>query len=302
MQMDSANLPNQGDLNSLYGAWNPMSYMQGYENQDLASQFRQQAFNANQNTVAKGQIENTLAGATLPYDVAQKQANVDSTLASTDKTRIGNQEAALTLAGNQQNQDQRIAAEAAKFAAGKSASEISLAADTALKNLLKVNGDPNSSPDEINHAREMFQIAAGGANSSAGRMQERQLAELNTMSKAQIAQMERESQERIASAGNVSRERIADTNADARVKAADLHMGLAQQLRQEMAKPRDQWDIAKIDELTRRMQLTLPAVAGGANISALGAGQGLQGNIVPASTPAQGVTSSGAKYTIVPTQ
>jgi len=45
--MDSANLPSQTDLNSLYGAWNPMSYMQGFQNQSIADQFRQQAFQGN---------------------------------------------------------------------------------------------------------------------------------------------------------------------------------------------------------------------------------------------------------------
>lgn len=45
--MEQANIPTQEGLNALYGAWNPMAYMQGHQNQGLADQFRQQAFNRN---------------------------------------------------------------------------------------------------------------------------------------------------------------------------------------------------------------------------------------------------------------
>lgn len=56
--MEQANLPKQDELNALYGAWNPMSYMQGHLNQDLASQFRDQAFQANAGDLLKTNMAN----------------------------------------------------------------------------------------------------------------------------------------------------------------------------------------------------------------------------------------------------
>jgi len=58
--MEQANLPSQTDLNSLYGAWNPMSYMQGFQNQGLADQFRQQALESNQQANAQTALMNPL--------------------------------------------------------------------------------------------------------------------------------------------------------------------------------------------------------------------------------------------------
>ena len=70
--MDSANLPSQTDLNGLYGAWNPMSYMQGQQNQDLAAQFRNQAFQANQNDVTRGALANDQSSQMNPLLVRQQ--------------------------------------------------------------------------------------------------------------------------------------------------------------------------------------------------------------------------------------
>jgi hypothetical protein len=70
--MDSANLPSQADLNSLYGAWNPMSYMQGQQNQDLAAQFRDQAYQSNQNEVTQGALKNEQASLMNPLLLTQQ--------------------------------------------------------------------------------------------------------------------------------------------------------------------------------------------------------------------------------------
>jgi len=71
--MDSANLPSQADLNSLYGAWNPMSYIQGQQNQDLASQFREQAYKSNQNEITQGALKNEQSSLMNPLIVNQQQ-------------------------------------------------------------------------------------------------------------------------------------------------------------------------------------------------------------------------------------
>lgn len=94
MQMDPSTLPSQADLNSLYGAWNPLSYMRGFQNQDLQDQFRQQAYDANANTVQKGVLENLASEATLPYAGDTAAANLAG-------KQIANQSAGLDLASKQ---------------------------------------------------------------------------------------------------------------------------------------------------------------------------------------------------------
>ena len=98
--MESANLPSQTDLNSLYGAWNPMSYMQGQQNQDLAAQFReqaqmgnQQALEAQRQTYNQKEITNPLEAKKLGAEAtnvalqaerntAQQQNNLDADMRS----------------------------------------------------------------------------------------------------------------------------------------------------------------------------------------------------------------------------
>ena len=76
--MEQANLPSQEGLNALYGAWNPMSYMQGHLNQDLASQFRDQAYQTNAGDLAKTQIANEQSIAMNPM-LLEQQSNKNTT-------------------------------------------------------------------------------------------------------------------------------------------------------------------------------------------------------------------------------
>jgi hypothetical protein len=71
--MNSANLPSQGDLNGLYGDWNPLSYMEGQKNQDLAAQFRDQAYTNNNQTIASEQQKIDQANLMNPLEVASKK-------------------------------------------------------------------------------------------------------------------------------------------------------------------------------------------------------------------------------------
>lgn len=71
--MNSANLPTQADLNALYGDWNPMSYMEGQKNQDLAAQFRDQAYTNNNQTITSEQQKIDQANLINPLEVASKK-------------------------------------------------------------------------------------------------------------------------------------------------------------------------------------------------------------------------------------
>ena len=71
--LDSPNLPSQADLNGLYGDWSLSGALQGHANQDLASQFRDQAFQANNNSVAKGTMENQQSALMNPLLVDQQR-------------------------------------------------------------------------------------------------------------------------------------------------------------------------------------------------------------------------------------
>jgi hypothetical protein len=55
--MEQPTFPTQEGLNALYGAWNPMAYIQGQQNQSLADQFRQQAYQRNALDTSKIQQE-----------------------------------------------------------------------------------------------------------------------------------------------------------------------------------------------------------------------------------------------------
>ena len=118
---DQANLPSQADLNSLYGAWNPMSYIQGYQNQDLAAQFREQSLQQQQNATKKGTLENTQAEAMNPMLLEhQGLANTNQGLVNTGQTNanvVSGNTAELSTANQQAALDKQIRA------AGISASE-----------------------------------------------------------------------------------------------------------------------------------------------------------------------------------
>ena len=291
MAMDPSNLPSQADLNSLMGAWNPMSYMQGFQNQGLADQFRQQAYAANANQIDKGTLENTQSAAMNPLLIQQQQG----VNAGRD---ITNQSAGLDLASKQGTFQDKQSLLHAQIAREMSDEELSSESNNILKlyQKAKVAGDEDS---VMKYGNALDTLTGAIASKASERVLQRQLAELGTISKAQQAKAERESQEDIAKWGNTSRESVAGIGAVAREKAAQMHMGLANEIRTEMTKPAAERDMQKVDYLTRVLQITSPGYAAGADLNALGSGQGLKSN-VPAAA-ASGTTSSGAKYRIVPT-
>lgn len=72
--MNSANLPTQADLNAIYGDWNPWGRIQGLQNQELADQFRQQAFAGNAQTLESDQQKIDQAKLMNPLLVAHQGA------------------------------------------------------------------------------------------------------------------------------------------------------------------------------------------------------------------------------------
>jgi hypothetical protein len=299
MQMDSPNLPSQADLNSLYGAWNPMSYMQGYQNQALADQFRQQAFTANNltNQTAGTNIANSQA--LLPVTVAKTQADADQTNALTQGQNIKNQDAGLTLAQNQSVQPDKIALLHAQIGREMSDEELSSESNRILS--LYRQAQMNNNADGMQKYGGVLDTLTGAiASKAADRVQGRNVAELREMTARQIANSNNDTQLAIEGQRSGTQLQVSQNSEEARIRAAELHQNIANKIAQEYDKPPAQRDMQKIEGLTRILQTTASSWAGGVDVGALGRGDGLRPN-VPVQ-PTAGTTSSGAKYTIVPTQ
>jgi len=296
--MDSPNLSSQADLNSLYGAWNPMSYMQGQQNQDLANQFRQQAFQANNNDVTRGQLQNQQSVAMNPLLLDQQRStNTGLDLGNQGKA-IGNQSSQLDLNSKQDMYGDTQKYLHTKLAREMSDEDLTTEGNKYLKLYQKAKLDNNQ--DDIDKYGGVLDTLVGTASAKAAdRIQSRQLTELGTMSKQNIANTEQQTQRDIA-AGNVEgRTNVAGIGAKAKEDAAAMHMGISNEIRAEYAKPPAQRDMDKIQQLTKLAQTLTPGWAGGAQVGP----SGLSFNVPNATNtpPQQGVTSSGAKYRIVPT-
>lgn len=298
MQMDSANLPSQADLNGLYGAWNPMSYMQGQQNQDLAGQFRQQAFDANNNTVQEGQLKNQQSAAMNPLLLQSQQLGNTSTDLGNQGKQIGNQSAGLDLASKQDAFGDKQSLLHSQLAREMSDEDLTTEGNKYLQlyQKAKLAGDDDATQK---YGSVLDTLVGTASAKAADRIQQRQLAELSTISKGQIAQGEQQTQRDIAGATIEGRSNVANIGAKAREDAAAMHMGLANEIRTEYAKPPGQRDMQKIQDLSRLAQTLTPGWAGGAQVGP----SGLSFNVPNAanSPPQAGTTSSGAKYTITPT-
>ena len=87
--LDSPNLQSPADLNSLYGDWSTLGAMQGHQNQDLAAQFRQQAYQANANDIDRTGLANTLTAATMPSDIQIKGNTANQGQIKTQQDALG---------------------------------------------------------------------------------------------------------------------------------------------------------------------------------------------------------------------
>lgn len=161
--MDQPTLPQQAELSAMYGPWNAMGYMQGMNNQDLADQFRQQAFVGNQAKLLTDQQTYNQAEQMNPLLLQAKLADIG-------KTEIENQRNGLTLARDQANQSYELADIPKKWAAQASARDIQEFQDRATKMIQ--SGDPA----QVKAGLEMYQHvpAIMAANRTAQAEMERQ--------------------------------------------------------------------------------------------------------------------------------
>lgn len=110
--MEQANIPQQAELSQLYGAWNPMGYMRGQLNQDLADQFRQQAFYGNEQGLKRNAQVFDQATLMNPLEVAGKTLENEGKVSSNLKGKL---EAERMQASQQANIDADVRAAALKM-------------------------------------------------------------------------------------------------------------------------------------------------------------------------------------------
>ena len=172
--MNSANLPTQADLSSLYGSWNPMAVYKGLQNQDLASQFRDQAFADNANTVQAGTLRNEQSAAMNPLLVEKQQSdNIYQTLMNSGKQNTNASEA-LDFSNKQSLNEDKVSAERAKLQSMFSAEQISKMSDDIWK--AHVDNIKSGDPTKIQETGQLLDLL-GGASKAADRAQTRNLKE-----------------------------------------------------------------------------------------------------------------------------
>jgi len=187
--MNQANLPSQQDLNSLYGSWNPMSYMQGMQNQGLAEQFREQAFNAN-DIANQTAIQNYDKNQELnPLLIAQQG------LVNTGRD-LTNQDAALDVGKKSSLFNDTLEQERAKLKEQFSASELMQMSDEIWKDHL--DNLKSGDPAKIEETGKLLDLL-GGSNKAADRVQKRNLQEGDWLNSQILARIGADS--RVASAG-----------------------------------------------------------------------------------------------------
>lgn len=174
--IDSPNLPSQDSLNALYGAWNPMSYMQGQQNQDLASQFRSQAFDANNNSVLQGQLQNQQSAAMNPL-LQQSQALANTSVdTATQGKQIANQSAGLDLSSKQDLYDDSQKMLHAKLATEMSDEEYAKESNTYLEKLRQAQLSGNQA-DIQKYGSVVDTLVGVSAAKAAQQLQNRQLTQ-----------------------------------------------------------------------------------------------------------------------------
>ena len=172
--MNSANLPTQADLSSLYGSWNPMAVYKGLQNQDLASQFRDQAFADNANTVQAGTLRNEQSAAMNPLLVEKQQSdNIYQTLMNSGKQNTNASEA-LDFSNKQSLNEDKVSAERAKLQSMFSAEQISKMSDDIWK--AHVENIKSGDPAKIQETSALIDLLGGPAK-AADRVQTRNLKE-----------------------------------------------------------------------------------------------------------------------------
>ena len=263
--LDSPNLQSPADLNSLYGDWSTLGAMQGHQNQDLASQFRQQAYQSNNNIIDKGTLENQQSALMNPLLLDQQRgvnAGRDITNASSGLDLASKQasyqdkQTLLFKTIARQISDEDLTSESNKYL--QHYNQALLAGDTATASKYK----------------SVLDTLVGTAVAKAA-----DRAQSTSQSNARNATAIQEAGINSASASNVAgihagaQIGVATLNDAERAKAAADKLTLQNAIRAEYDKPANQRDNAKIQALTHILQITAPAYGTAVNLPSLEQGK-----------------------------
>lgn len=201
--MNSANLSSQSDLNSLYGNWNPMAYLQGQRMLDLGDQFRQQAYQNNEQTIQADQMKNDQSAQMNPLLLAhQGLINQGQDLGNQGKG-ISNSNASLDLSNKTALNGDQMAADRAKLKTMYSDEQLNQISNNVLQAHMKniQSGDIT----KIQETGQLLDFLTGATGSKVSdRVQQRNLKEGDWLNS-----------QRNVDANIASNERITNANIDA---------------------------------------------------------------------------------------
>jgi hypothetical protein len=249
--MDSANLPSQADLNSLYGAWNPMSYMQGQQNQDLASQFRDQAYKSNQNEVTQGALKNAQAVQMNPLLLAQQGlTNTGLDLGNNSKS-ISNASAGIDLSHKAALAPDSLDAQREELRTRLGDAQYNTLSNTILRSHL--DNIKSGDPEKIAQTEPMLAFLNGSAGKNvAERTNTRGISELTNSARLLENQATNRNQLEIAGINAGSRIEVGAGHNAASIQAAQIKQSLNQKLAQLETMDQSNPEVARAIAQTRQ--------------------------------------------------
>lgn len=254
--LDSPNLPSQADLNSLYGDWSLSGAMQGHQNQALADQFRQQAYQSNNNSLDKGALENQQSALMNPL-LLDQQRGVN---AGRD---ITNASSGLDLASKQDAYQDKQSLLHKTLAREMSDEDLTSESNTYIKKYQQAMLSGNQ--DEADKYKNVLDTLVGAATAKAAdRVSSRNVAELNNSRSLLENQATNRTNLEIAGGHNEATKYGADATERARIMQANLHQQLANEAIQTIKRMK----LSPQEELSRIMQVMQTANPGyGAAVS-----------------------------------
>ena len=249
--MDSANLPSQTDLNSLYGAWNPMAYIQGQQNQDLAAQFRDQAYKANQNTVTEGALKNDQASQMNPLLVTQ-QGLTNTGLALGNQTKsIANASSGIDLGQKQSLAPQDLEVKRLNLQNQLGDQQYNNLSNTISMGYLKALHEGDA--DTVAKLKPMLEFLNGPTGGTiADRAQKRDLTELQRITQQNVANIQAGSAANVAGINAGAKVDVAGIHATSSVQIAGIKQTLNQKLAQLNTMDQSNPQVAALTAQTRR--------------------------------------------------
>jgi hypothetical protein len=249
--LDSPNLQSPADLNSLYGDWSTLGAMQGHQNQDLAAQFRQQAYQANANDIDRTGLANTLSAATMPSDIQIKGNTANQGTIKTQQDALG-----LTSAQDAYGDKQSLLHKT--LAREMSDEDLTTESNKYVKAYQQAQLSGNRAEADKYHS--VLDTLVGAATAKAAdRVQSRDVANNRNTTAIQEAGINSATQTNVAGIHAGAQVGVATLNDAERAKAAADKLSLQNAIRAEYDKPPAQRDQSKIDALTHILQVTSPS-------------------------------------------